>query len=174
MAPATPLLRIAIEFSIAPANIRASLLGASPPAAKSNHFVVLGPVGEGVVGSMDAYKTATGTNEIGEGGLSLFGPGLTVVVRNDHIVVVELGLEAGHITTTGWSGCDVDRKPSRALQGGFDQRGGFGPLVVILSIDDQRLKNGLSGGAARKGNASQGSQQGEAEEVFHGRGSRGE
>src|SRR5687767_7392521 len=75
-------------------NIRAALLIAPSPASQADHFVVLFPGRERIVGGMNDGQPATAGDESDELLLRFRRPIRPVVIRNDQVVFTELRLEA--------------------------------------------------------------------------------
>src|SRR4051812_19036604 len=71
-------------------DIRPTPLTSPAPATKADHFVVFGPLGERVIGRVNARKTAAAFDELDERCLCLLRPRLAVVVRDDQLVLFEL------------------------------------------------------------------------------------
>src|SRR5262245_14793695 len=93
--PAPSLGLIADELPISvQINIVASLLIPSPPASQANDLVVIPPVAERIVRGMNDDESAAPFYVINECLPRRFGPGGAVVVRDDNVVLGEVGPKA--------------------------------------------------------------------------------
>src|SRR5262245_38118365 len=127
-------------------DVGAAFFGTAAPAAEADHFVVLGPAREGVVGGVDAGEAAAGLHVIDEGVLGFLGPVGAVVVGDDDVVVLEGRLEAG-VGALRCVGGDVHGEVFGLLGVVLHHLCRIGPVfVVVLAVDDEGFELGVSGG----------------------------
>src|ERR1700722_11575898 len=77
--------------------VRPGLLIAVAPAADADHFVISGPIGKGVVGSVHNHHSSAAGDVLLELRAQFRGPGRTIVVHHDDAIAGELRLEVTEI-----------------------------------------------------------------------------
>ena len=163
VAASAALAGVADEFAfLIVIDVRAVFFSATTPAAKADHFVVLQPIGEGVVRGVHNHEAAAVFHVFFKIRLHSCGPFLAVIVADNHVVLGEcrppffplLGIQlVGGLDGLGALFLVQAAGNARALRGGGYIHGkhfrrfklGFhpgrhsAPVVIVLPVHNQQL-----------------------------------